>query len=59
MGVFANDQCKPLVRYEWSERADDGPSDLAPRADPPTAPSDPEVTELEEDPTAEHDPLND
>ena len=32
-GVFASDQCKPSVRYEGSERADDGPSDLAPRAD--------------------------
>ena len=31
-GVFASDQHKPLMRYEGSEQADDGPSDLAPRA---------------------------
>ena len=48
-GVFASDQHKPLVHYEGSERADDGPSD----------PSDPEVMELEEDPAAEPDPLDD
>ena len=59
MGVFASDQPKPSVRYEGLEWADDGPSDLAPRADPLTAPSDPEVMELEEDPAAEPDPLND
>ena len=58
-GVFASDQHKPSVRYEGSERADDDPSDLAPRADPPTAPSDPEVMELEEDPAVEPDPPND
>ena len=58
-GVFASDQHKPSVRYEGSERANDGPSDLAPRADPPTVPSDPEVMELEEDPAAEPDPPND
>ena len=56
-GVFASDQHKPLVRYEGSEQADDGPSDLAPRANPPTAPSDPEVMELEEGTTP--DPPND
>ena len=49
MGVFASDQHKPSVRYEGSERADDGPSDLALRTDQPTAPSDPKVMELEED----------
>ena len=59
MGVFASDQHKPSVRYEGSERANDGPSNPAPRADPPTAPSEPEVMELEEDPTAEPDPPND
>ena len=48
-GVFASDQHKPLVHYERSERADDGPSD----------PSDLEVMELEEDPAAEPDPLDD
>ena len=59
MGVFTSDQYKPLVRYEGSDRAKDGPSDPAQRADPPTALSDPEVMELEEDPAAEPDPLND
>ena len=53
VGVFASDQHKPLVHYEGSERADDGPSDLAPRADPPTALFDLEVIELEGDPAAE------
>ena len=52
-GVFASDQHKPSVRYERSEQADNGPSDPAPRANPPTAPSDPEVMELKEDPVAE------
>ena len=47
------------MRYEGSERTDDGPSDPPPRADPPTAPSDPEVLELEEDPVAEPDLSND
>ncbi|XP_066341972.1 uncharacterized protein [Miscanthus floridulus] len=59
MGVFASDQHEPLVRYEGSERAKDGPSDPALRADLPTAPSDPEVMELEEDLTAEPDPPDD
>ena len=59
MGVFASDQHKPSVCYEGSEQADDGPSNLTPRADPPTAPSDPEVMELEEGPAAEPDPLDD
>ena len=56
-GVFANDQHKPSVRYEGSERANNGSSDLAPGADRPTAPSDLEVMELEEGPTP--DPPND
>ncbi|XP_066396244.1 uncharacterized protein [Miscanthus floridulus] len=59
MGVFASDQHKPSVRYKGSEQADDGPPDLAPGADPPTAPLDPEVMELEGDPAAESDPPND
>ncbi|XP_066373461.1 uncharacterized protein [Miscanthus floridulus] len=53
--VLASDQHNPSVCYEGSERADDGPSDPPPRADPPTAPSNPEVMELEEDPVAELD----
>ena len=49
-----------MVRtYEGSKRADDGPPDLASRASQPTAPSGPEVMELEEDPTTEPDPLDD
>ncbi|XP_066361428.1 uncharacterized protein [Miscanthus floridulus] len=59
MGVFIDDQHKPLVHYEGSERADNGPSDPTLRADPSTASSDPEVMELEEDPVVEPNPLND
>ena len=58
-GIFASDQHKPLVRYEGSERADNGPSDPALGADQSTAPSGPEVMELEEEPTTEPDPLDD
>ena len=58
-GVFASDQHKPSVRYAGSEQADDGPSSPTPAADPPTAPSDPEVMELEEDPAVESDPPDD
>ena len=58
MAVFASDQHKPSVRYEGLEQADDGPSDSAPRADPSTALSDPKVMELEEDPAAEPNPLD-
>ncbi|XP_066354494.1 uncharacterized protein [Miscanthus floridulus] len=58
-GVFANDQHKPSVRYEGSDRAEDGPSKLAPRADPPSVPFNPEVMELEEDPDVEPDPPDD
>ena len=58
-GVFASDQHKPLVHYERSERADDGPSDLAPGVDQLMAPPDPDVMELKEDTTTEPDPLDD
>ena len=51
-GVFASDQHKPSVHYTGSEQADDGPSSLTLGADPPTAPPDPEVMALEEDPAA-------
>ena len=54
-----SDQHKPLVRYEGSEWANDGPSDPASGANQPMAPSGLEVTELEEDPATEPDPLND
>ena len=55
--VFANDQHEPSVRYEGSEQANDGLSDPASRSNQPTAPSSPEVMELEEDPATEPDPL--
>ena len=58
-GVFASDQHKPSVRYTGSEQASDGPSSPTPGADPPTAPPDPEVMELEEDLAAESDPPDD
>ena len=58
-GVFASDQHNPSMHYEGSARADDGPSNPAPRADLPTAPFDPEVMELEEDSATEPDPLVD
>jgi len=58
-GVFASDQHKPSVRYTGSEQADDGPSGPTPGASPPTAPPDPEVMELKEDPAAESDPSDD
>ena len=48
-----------VCTYERSEPADDGPSDPAPRADLPMAPPDPEVMELEVDPTTEPDPPGD
>ena len=59
IGVFTSDQHKPSVCYEGSERANNGPSDLASGASQPTASSDPEVMELEEDPAIEPDPLDD
>ena len=55
-GIFASDQHKPSVRYMGSEQADDGPSSLTPGVDPPTAPPDPKVMELEVNPTTEPDP---
>ena len=57
--IFANDQHKPLVRYDGSEWADEGPFDPALGSDQPTAPSGPEVIELEEDRATEPDPLDD
>jgi len=52
-GVFASDQHKPSVRYEGSKWDDNGPSDPASGANPPTALFGPEVMELEEDPTTD------
>ena len=58
-GVFASDQHKRTVCYEGSEWANDGPSDLASGANQPTAPSGPEVMDLEEDPAIKPNPLDD
>ena len=58
-GVFTSDQHKPLVRYEGSEQAGDGPCVLGSGVDQPSAPSSPKVMELEEDPATEPDPLVD
>ena len=58
-GVFASNQHKPSVRYEELEEASDGLLALGSRANQPFAPSDPEVMELDEDPTIEPDPLAD
>ena len=57
--IFASDQHKPSVCYKRIELADDGPSAPAPRADLPMAPPNPEVMELEVDPTTEPDPPDD
>ena len=59
MGVFASDQHKPSVRYEGSEQVGDEPPALGSGADQPSAPSDPKVMELDEDPAVEPDPLAD
>ena len=59
MGVFANDQHKPSVRYEGSEQGGDSPPNPGSGTDPSTAPFGPEVMELEEDPAIEPDPLVD
>ena len=59
MGVFTSDQCKPLVRYEGSERVNEDSSDPALGADQPMAPSGPEVMELEEELVTEPVPLDD
>ena len=59
IGVFTSDQHKPSVRYEGLEQASDGPPTLGSGANQPSAPSDLEVMELEEDPVIEPDPLAD
>ncbi|XP_066341720.1 uncharacterized protein [Miscanthus floridulus] len=58
-GIFPSDQHKPLVHYEELEQAGDGPPTLGSRADQPSAPSDPKVMLLDEDPAIESDPLAD
>ena len=57
IGVFASNQHKPSVRYEEPEQAGDGPLALGSGAYQPSAPSNPEVIELDKDPATEPDPL--
>ena len=59
IGVFASDQYKPSVHYEELEQAGDGPPALGSGANQPSARSDLEVIELDEDPATEPDPLAD
>jgi len=56
-GVFASDQHKPSVCYDKPEQAGDGPPALGSGDNQPSAPSNPKVMELDEDPTIEPDPL--
>ena len=58
-GVFASDQYKPLILYDEPEQAGDWPPALGSGANQPSAPSNPEVMELDEDPAIEPDPLAD
>ena len=58
-GIFTSDLHKPLVHYEEPEQDGDGPPALGPGANQPSAPSDPEVMELDEAPATEPDPLAD
>ena len=58
-GIFASDQHKPSVIYEEPEQASDGPAALGSGANQSSAPSNPEVMELDEDPATEPDPLDD
>jgi len=48
---------KPSVHYEEPEQANDGPPALGSGANQPSAPSDPEVMELDKDPATEPEPL--
>ncbi|XP_066380933.1 uncharacterized protein [Miscanthus floridulus] len=58
-GVFASDQHQPSVRYEEPKQADGEPLALSSEANQPSAPSNPKVMELDEDPETEPDPLVD
>ena len=58
-GVFASNQYKPSVRYEESEETGDASPALGSGANRPSAPSDLEVMELDEDLAIEPDPLSD
>ena len=57
MGIFASDQYKHSVCYDEPEQAGDGPPAPGSRANQPSAPSDPEVMELDEHLATEPDPL--
>ena len=58
-GIFTSDQYRPSVLYkEWEQTGDRLPA-LGSEAGQPSAPFDPEVMELDEDPVAEPDPLVD
>ena len=57
--VFTSDQHKSSVRYEELKQVSDGPPTLGSGANQPSAPSDPEVMELDENPAIEPDPLAD
>ena len=59
MDIFPSDQYKPSVRYEEWEQTGDEPPALGSGVDRLSAPSDPEVMELDEDPVAEPNPLAD
>ena len=59
IGTFASDLQKPLVRYEEPEQTGNEPPVLGSGADRPSAPSNPKVMELIEDPVAEPDPPTD
>ena len=59
IGIFASDQHKPSVRNKELEQANDEPPALGLGANQSTAPSDPKVMELDEDPAIEPDPLVD
>ncbi|XP_066361273.1 uncharacterized protein [Miscanthus floridulus] len=59
MGVFTSKWHKPSVRYEGLEQGGNGLSNLGLGANQPSAPSGPEVMELEEDLAIEPDPLVD
>ena len=58
-GIFASDQYKPSVHYEEPKQAGYGMPALGSGANQPSAPSDPEVMELDKDPVIEPDPLDD
>ena len=59
IGVFTSDQHRPSVLYEESKQAGGRPLALSSGASQPSAPSDPKVMELDEDPATKPDPLVD